>query len=108
MPTVKDFLDFLNEIAPKNLAEDWDNPGLNVGRLNKEVKKVIVALDPSYIAICEAKDAGADLLVTHHPSVFSPVRQVTDESLLGRDIIEMIKADISHICAHTNYDSAQG
>ena len=108
MATVKDILDFIESIAPRSLAMEWDNVGLLCGQADKEVKKVLVALDP-FTAVCEeAAKTGADLLVTHHPLIFQPLTAVTDGTTVGRAVMTLIKNDIAAINAHTNLDCADG
>lgn len=108
MTTVSDILDYIESIAPKGLAMDWDNVGLLCGQGGKEVKKVLVALDP-FTSVCEeAAMFGADLLVTHHPLIFQPLTAVTDETTVGRAVMTLIKNDIAAINAHTNLDCAAG
>ena len=70
MTTVADILNFIEGIAPPYMKMDWDNCGLLCGRKDKEVRKILVALDPFRNVIREAIDLGADLIVTHHPLIF--------------------------------------
>ena len=108
MATVADILKFVETLAPRELKMDWDNVGLNCGRRNKEVTKILVALDP-FVHVChEAAQWGADLLVTHHPLIFRPIPMVTDDAAITRGLMGLIRHDISHICAHTNLDCAEG
>lgn len=106
MTTVNDILDYLNTIAPASMKMDWDNVGLLCGSGSKEVKTILVALDPFESVAQEAAAAGADLLVTHHPLIFQPLKAVTDENGVGRAIVSLIRNDISAINAHTNLDCA--
>ena len=107
MATVNDILKFVETLAPRSMKMDWDNVGLNVGRRDKEVHKILVALDP-FAHICqEAKDFGADLLVTHHVLIFRP-GFVTDATAQGRNTLFLIENGIAHINAHTNLDLAPG
>ena len=70
MTTVQDVLQFIETIAPTYMKEHWDKVGLNCGRLDKPVKRILVALDP-FQAVCEeAVRKGADLLVTHHALIW--------------------------------------
>ena len=108
MTTVSDILNFVETLAPRNLKMDWDNVGLNCGRRNAPVSKILVALDPFEHVCREAKKIGADLLVTHHPLIFRPIPMVTDDAAITRGLMELIRHDISHICAHTNLDCAEG
>lgn len=107
MATVADILTFVETIAPRSMKMDWDNVGLNVGRRDKEVKKILVALDPFSHVCQEAKDWGADLLVTHHVLIFRP-GFVTDATAQGRNTLFLIENGIAHINAHTNLDLAPG
>ncbi len=108
MPTVSDILHFVESLAPRSLKMDWDNVGLNCGSKTAPVRKILVALDPFEHVCREAVEFGADLLVTHHPLIFQPWPAVTDEAAISRGLIDLIKHDISHICAHTNLDCAPG
>ena len=107
MTTVKDILDFIYTLAPKEMAEEWDHVGLNCGHLDREVRSILVALDP-FAAVCqEAADLGADLLVTHHALIWTP-DFVTDETLQGQNTLFLIEKGIACINAHTNLDCAPG
>lgn len=106
MATVKDILRFIEtDVAPRSMKMDWDNVGLNVGRMDKEVKTILVALDPFSHVCEEAKAIGADLLVTHHVLIFRP-GFVTDQTAQGRSTLFLIEHGIAHINAHTNLDLA--
>lgn len=105
MVTVKDIYEFLGSIAPTYMKESWDNVGLNCGRMGKEVKTVLVALDP-FEGVCqEAVDIGADLLVTHHALLWDP-GFITDETQQGKNTLFLIEHGIPCINAHTNLDCA--
>ena len=108
MSTALDILQFIETIAPKELKMDWDNVGLLCGRSNKEVRKVLVALDPFPHVCQEASQIGADLLVTHHPLIFQPLLSVTEQTTIGQAILELTSHDITAINAHTNLDCADG
>ena len=106
--TVSDIERLIGEIAPFELAEEWDNVGLLFGRRNAEVTRVVVALDLTQAAVDKAKALGAQMIVTHHPIMFGAVKRVTDETREGRLMLDMGQAGISHAAAHTNLDAAQG
>lgn len=89
---------------PKHAALEWDNVGLLVGRVEKEVKKIFVALDATDEVIDEAIKIGADMLITHHPLIFSPLKKVTDEHFIGNRVVKLLQHDISYYAMHTNYD----
>lgn len=101
---VREILDFLYGIAPKELAEDFDNVGLLVGDENAEVKGIMVSLDCFDEVIDRAEDLGANLIVTHHPIIFSGLKSVTSDSL----VYKLISKGISVISMHTNLDQADG
>lgn len=105
MATVNDILEFIQTLAPTEMAEDWDRVGLNCGHLNKEVKTILVALDP-FEAVCqEAAALHADLLVTHHALIWNP-EFITDMTLQGKATLFLIENNIACINAHTNLDCA--
>ncbi len=108
MTTVQNILDFIETIAPSTLKMEWDNTGLLCGRAEKEVHKVLVALDPFPHVCEEAAEVCADLLITHHPLIFHPLSAVTDQTATGRAILSLIRRDIAAINAHTNLDCADG
>lgn len=108
MITVQDILTFIETLAPRELKMDWDNVGLNCGSRNHPVTKILVALDPFEHVCQEAVDVGADLVVTHHPLIFRPIPMVTDDAAVTRGIMNLCRHGISHICAHTNLDCADG
>jgi len=105
---VKEILEYLHSIAPVSMKMSWDNVGLLCGSSSKEVHTVLVALDPFESVAKEAAAVGADLIVTHHPLIFQPLKAVTDETSIGRAIVHLIKHDICAINAHTNLDCAPG
>lgn len=108
MVTVNEILTYLESLAPHFMKMDWDNVGLLCGSGSHPVSKILVALDP-FEGVCqEAVQWGADLIVTHHPIIFHPLKTVTDETSLGRSIRLLCREDISAINAHTNLDCAPG
>lgn len=108
MTTVNDILKVLFDFAPKSLALDYDNPGFLVGCGGREVKKILVALDITSDVICEAKETGAELIVSHHPIIFSGEKSITDNTVTGSLVLSMAEAKLAAICMHTNLDSAKG
>lgn len=108
MATVKDILAYMETIAPRYMQYEWDNTGLLCGSRSKEVKKILVALDPFEEVCREAVELGADLLLTHHPLIFEAPRAITDDSDMGRAIMLLIRNDIAAVNAHTNLDCAPG
>ncbi len=106
MTTVENILTFLETLAPRDMKMDWDNVGLLCGGKSRPVNKILVALDPFEHVCKEAADWGAELIVTHHPLIFSAPREVTDETSVGRSIQLLCAHGISAINAHTNLDCA--
>lgn len=105
---VKNILEYLETLAPTYMKYDWDNVGLLCGSREKEVKKILVALDP-FLDVCEeAAQIGADLIVTHHPLIFRPCKSVTDEDPVGKSILFLVSHGISAVNVHTNLDCAAG
>lgn len=108
-PTVGSIADLINtRLAPKGWAEDWDNVGLLVGNGERPVKRVLVALDLTDGVIDEALAAGAQLIVTHHPLIFKPLKALRLDGPEGRRLERLIKHDLAVIAAHTNFDQAAG
>ena len=105
---VSDVRELVGGIAPFELAEEWDNVGLLFGHAQAEVTRVLVALDLTQGVLDEARALGAQLIVTHHPIMFSARKRVTDEDREGRLMLGMAEAGIAHIAAHTNLDAAPG
>ena len=87
-----------------SFALDWDNVGLLVGREDKEIKKIFVALDVTDETLNQAIAFGADLMITHHPLLFSPVKKINTGDFIGRRLIKMIQADLCYYAMHTNFD----
>ena len=108
MTTVADILKFLEALAPRDMKMSWDHVGLLCGSRATPVTKVLVALDPFEHVCREAADWGAELIVTHHPLIFRPLPNITDETSIGRAIMMLCRSGISAINAHTNLDQAPG
>lgn len=106
-PSLKKVLDIIDEIAPFSLAEKWDNSGLQVGSPDMEIKKILIALDPTMEAIKKAVSLNARLIITHHPLLFNSISHINFELFPGNIIHEAIKNDIAVIAAHTNLDNAR-
>lgn len=103
----RELISIIEEQYPREAALEWDNVGLLVGRFEKDIQKVFVALDLTDDVVDEAIDKDVDLIVTHHPMIFEPQRRVTDETLIGRRLIRLLQNDIGCYAAHTNYDVLQ-
>lgn len=95
----------LNEIAPFVYAADWDNSGVQVGSLHKEIHRVMLALDPTEDVIRQAMDAEVDMLITHHPLLFRGIKTITEETPEGRKVLDLIQNNICCVSMHTNADA---
>lgn len=98
----------MEELAPKHYAVENDKIGLQLGTLNKEVPKVLVALDVTEEVVEEAIEAGANLIIAHHAIIFRPLAHLQTDSPAGRLYEKLIKNDIAVYIAHTNLDVAEG
>jgi len=107
MTKVIDISKEIEKFAPKFLMEDYDNVGLMVGDENKEVKKVLLALDCTNEVIKEATRFNCDLIITHHPLLFKRPKNIIKGDLIGDKVIALVKDDIALYSCHTNLDSAK-
>jgi len=89
---------------PTTLAYDWDNVGLQIGSLNKEITGILLTLDVTKEVVDEAIKKGANLIIAHHPLVFKPLKNILTDSYKGKLIEKLIKHDIAVYVSHTNYD----
>lgn len=99
-------LECLEQLAPVAYACEWDNVGLLAGTRNKDVKTIYIALEADDAAVEGAVRVGADLLITHHPLLFKPLKRVNDEDFISRRILKLIQNNISYYAMHTNFDVA--
>ncbi len=108
MVRLKDIMAGLEIIAPGHLAEEWDNVGLQVGHPEWPATRILIALDPTPDVIEEAIRAGADVVVTHHPLLFRPLRQLNLATATGALVQKLIDKRVAVVAAHTNLDSVPG
>lgn len=101
-------VDILSGLSPEKYACDWDNVGLLVGRKNHDIKKILVALDASKEVIDYGVKNKVDMLVTHHPMIFSSVKQVNEDNLTGEKILTLAENGICYYAMHTNFDAVGG
>ena len=104
MTKVCDIVKEIEKVAPMHLAEDFDNVGLLVGDGQNEVKNVLISLDCTLETVQLAKEQKCELIISHHPVIFAPLKKV----LSGSVVYELIKNDISVISMHTNLDVGVG
>ena len=107
MVKLNKILDFLTAFAPLEYAESYDNVGLLVGDKEKEVKKVMITLDIDEVVAKDAYDKQCDLVISHHPLIFKPLKKVVTDNSISKTIISLIKNDISLISMHTNFDGVK-
>ncbi len=94
----------LEQLCAPVFAENWDNVGLLAGRRDKEVGKICIALDATDAVVEEAVRKGADMLLTHHPLIFSSMKKINTDDFIGRRLVKLIGNDISYYAMHTNFD----
>lgn len=104
MPTVRDIFDYIDSFAPFACQCEWDNSGLLVGEAFAPVQKIGVVLDITNEAVAQAAALGVDLLVSHHPVIFNPIKQLDASS----PVYLLAAHGIAAVCAHTNLDAAVG
>jgi dinuclear metal center YbgI/SA1388 family protein len=105
--TIGELINYLHEIAPNNLQEEYDNSGLLVGNKNTQISGVLISLDCTEDIIEEAKSLNCNVIVSHHPIVFRGLKRFTGENYVQRTIISAIKNDISLFAIHTNLDKVR-
>ena len=108
MITVQDIVTLLEGLAPPALAESWDNVGLLCGDRAREVTNVLCSLDITEQVVAEAAERGAQMIVAHHPVIFTSISRITEDDATGRILRAAIRHDIALVCMHTNADCAQG
>src|SRR6478609_9776050 len=106
MITVADICSFLEAFAPAALAAEWDNVGLLVGDRSQKVERIMTCLTITTAAAAEAIRERADLIVTHHPLPFRPLKRLTADEPTGRVLLDLIRAGIAIYSPHTAFDSA--
>ena len=102
---IAEIIHFLETIAPPSLQESYDNAGLITGSASWECTGIIVSLDATEEVILEAKAKGANLVIAHHPIVFSGLKKITGKTYVERAVISSIKHDIAVYAIHTNLDN---
>lgn len=108
MPILSEVIEVLEQFAPRDLAEEWDNVGLLLGSRTQQVSKVLCALDLNEEVVEEAISLQVNCIITHHPFLFKPLKQIDLDSTSGKMIAQLIKANIAVYAMHTNYDIAEG
>ncbi len=108
MASVREVVQYLDHLAPFSLQMEFDNAGFLVGRGDRSVSRILVSLDITEEVAAEAGELGAQLIVSHHPVIFHPVKALTDATPEGRILLGLAERNIAAICAHTNLDAVKG
>lgn len=108
MTRIRDILDALCELAPLELQMGFDNAGFQLGHADAEVRRVLLALDVTDETVSEAQELGADLIVSHHPLIFTALKAVSDAEPVQKRVLTLIESRIGLISMHTNLDIAAG
>jgi len=104
MVNIQEIISFLETYFPKKLSYDWDNTGLNVGVTNKEIENILICVDLTTDIVEEAIQNNCQMIISHHPLIFQGIKRITNDTVEGRVIIDLLKNNISHYCIHTNAD----
>lgn len=105
---IKEVISFLNDKFPESLQEDWDNSGLQIGNIENELTGIFISMDLDYETIRNAKINNCNLIINHHPMIFSPIKSLDLSKRENKNIEMLIKEDICVYAMHTNLDKADG
>lgn len=105
---VHQIIDTMEKLAPQKLAVDWDNPGLLIGDDEQVVTGILLCLDVNQEVIDEALRLGANMLISHHPIIYKPIKNITTRTTPGKWMLNMIQNNMSLYTSHTNLDIAEG
>ena len=108
MTKIKEIIHFFEELAPLHLQESYDNAGLIVGSTDAEIDSVLITLDVTEEVVDEAIKKNVQLIVAHHPIIFSGLKKINGKNYVERTVIKAIKNDVAIYAAHTNLDSVTG
>ncbi|MBR1866676.1 MAG: Nif3-like dinuclear metal center hexameric protein [Lachnospiraceae bacterium] len=104
----RDVIEVLEQLSPVGYACEWDNVGLLVGRREREVHRIMIALDASKEVVEYAVKEQADMLITHHPMIFSSVKQINEDQFTTEKVLQLAEHGISYYAMHTNFDAVGG
>ncbi|MCR4588909.1 MAG: Nif3-like dinuclear metal center hexameric protein [Lachnospiraceae bacterium] len=99
-----DICKVLEELSPVSFAEEWDNVGLLVGDRNRDVQRILIAVDATEDVIEQAVNLHADMIITHHPMIFRGMKKVVEEDFIGRRVLRLASEGIAYYAMHTNFD----
>lgn len=108
MPKVKEIIGLIEEIAKPEYAYGWDNSGFACGNANEEADKVLVTLDITKEVVREAEQKGCQMIISHHPLIFKPIKTASEDTYEGEVLSKLFKSGIALYCAHTSLDIALG
>ena len=103
---LKQIIDIIESVAPRRQQEAWDNSGLQVGDVSREIHSVLLAVDVSEAVVAEAIREGCDLILSHHPLLFHGLKHLTGSTPQERCVAEAIRHDIAIYSSHTSMDKA--
>ena len=104
----KEIIIFLEDVAPLEIAEEWDNVGLLIGSKNNKINRIMVCLDITKKVVEDAINKRINLIISHHPLIFKGIKKILEDDVKGQIIHSLIKNNINVYCAHTNLDFAEG
>ncbi len=104
----RDVICALEKLSPVKYAESWDNVGLLIGREDREVNSIMIALDATDRVIEKAVELNVDMIITHHPLIFSPIKSINDSDFMGKKILLLTENKINCYAMHTNFDIMGG
>ena len=104
MVTLKEITDFLHTVSPVYLAEDYDNVGLLVESEKEEIESILLSLDTDNYVAKEAEEKGCDMVISHHPLIFKPLKKISKKDT----VYSLVKNNIALYAMHTNYDAVRG
>lgn len=105
---LENIIAFLEKKYKPDLAEKWDNSGLILGRKEKKIYKILTCLDITNEIVKQAVNGRVDLIISHHPLIFSEIKKITGDTILGEKLLDLIENNIAVYSIHTNADSALG
>lgn len=105
---VKEIISLFESIAPLSLQEEYDNSGIQIGDVEKEISACLLCMDVTEEVIDEAIERGCSMIISHHPLLFKPVKSITGASYVERCIIKAIRNEIAIYAGHTNFDKVHG
>ena len=100
----KDIIKVIEDFAPLSIQESWDNSGLCIGSPEDEVSSILIGLDCTEALVDEAVSCGADMIITHHPLIFSGLKKISPDDQTGAAVIKAVRAGICIYAAHTSAD----